>query len=152
MKCFVAIILLLLGCARENVVKMPNISMEPTIKMGASVRIYEAYYSKNSIQRFDIVVVTNPDDKESKYIKRIIGLGGERFEIKNGKIVVNGEPLKEPFVSIPPEEDFEPINIPSGEYFLLGDNRANSYDSRYWKKKTVSKDGIYAKVIGIEPK
>jgi signal peptidase I len=126
--------------------------MEPTIKLGAFVQIDETYYSKNSIQRFDIVVVTDPDDKRSKYIKRIIGLGGERFEIKNGKIVVNGEPLKEPFVSIPPEEDFEPISVPSGEYFLLGDNRANSYDSRYWKKKTVNKDGIYAKVIGFEPK
>jgi signal peptidase I len=136
----------------ESVVKAPNISMEPTIKMGASVRIDEAYYSKNPIQRFDIVVVTDPEDKKPKYIKRIIGLGGERFQIKSGKILVNGEPLKEPFASIPPEEDFEPISIPNEEFFLLGDNRANSYDSRYWKNKTVGKDGIYAKVIGFEPK
>jgi signal peptidase I len=152
MKCFVATILLLLGGAGESVVKMPNSSMEPTIKMGSAVRIDETYYSKNAIQRFDIVVVTDSDGKESKYIKRIIGLGGERFQIKNGKILVNGEPLKEPFVSIPSEDDFEPISVPNGEYFLLGDNRANSYDSRYWKKRTVSKDGIYAKVIGFEPK
>jgi signal peptidase I len=152
MKCFVATILLLLGGARESVVKMPNNSMEPTIKMGSAVRIDETYYSKNSIQRFDIVVVKDPDGRESRYVKRIIGLGGERFQIKNGKILVNGEPLKEPFVSIPPEDDFEPISVPNGEYFLLGDNRANSYDSRYWKKKTVSKDGIYAKVIGFELK
>src|SRR5262245_57992305 len=104
MKCFVAITLLLLGFAKDSAVKMPTNSMEPTIKMGASVRIDEAYYSKNPIQRFDIVVVTDPDSKESKYIKRVVGLGGERFQIKNGKILVNGETLKEPFVSIPPEE------------------------------------------------
>jgi len=126
--------------------------MEPTIKMGASVRIDEAYYSKNPVRRFDIVVVTDPDDKESKYIKSVIGLGGERFQIKNGKILVNGEPLKEPFAIIPPDDDFEPISIPNEDYFLLGDNRANSYDSRHWKKKTAGKGEIYAKVIGVEPK
>ena len=152
MKCFVATILLLLGFANESTVKMPNISMEPTIKIGAPVQIDEAYYSKNPVRRFDIVVVTDPDNKESKYIKRVIVLGGERFQIKNGKILVNGEPLKEPFASIPPEEDFESISVPNEEYFMLGDNRANSYDSRHWKKRTVSKGEIYAKVIGVEPK
>jgi signal peptidase I len=60
--------------------------------------------------------------------------------------------LKEPFASIPPEEDFESISVPNEEYFMLGDNRANSYDSRHWKKRTVSKGEIYAKVIGVEPK
>jgi signal peptidase I len=152
MKYFVATIILLLGCAGETIVKMPNISMEPTIKMGASVHIDETYYSNNSIRRFDIVVVTDPADGKSKYVKRIIALGGEKFQIKNGKIFVNGEPLKEPFASIPPEEDFEPVSIPAGEYFLLGDNRANSFDSRFWKKRTVGKVGIYAKVTGFESK
>jgi signal peptidase I len=155
MKWFVVTIFMLslsLECEKDGVVKIPTNSMEPTIKMGAVVQIDEAYYTSNPIRRFDIVVVKDPDGKDSKYIKRIIGLGGENFQIKDGKILVNGEQLKEPFVSIPPDEDFEKIDIPKGEYLLLGDNRANSYDSRYWKKKTVSNDAIFARVLGYEPK
>lgn len=155
MKWFVAttcMLSLFLGCEKDGVVKIPTNSMEPTIKMGSIVQIDEAYYTSNPIRRFDIVVVKDPDDKDSKYIKRIIGLGGEKFQIKDGKILVNGERLKEPFVSIPPDEDIEKIDIPTGEYLLLGDNRANSYDSRYWKKKTVSKEGIFARVVGYDPK
>jgi signal peptidase I len=139
--------LLVSACLNESTVKMPNISMEPTIKMGASITIDQNFYSNKSVKRFDIVVVEDPDKTVNKHVKRIIGLGGEKFQIRDGKILINGNLLKEPFSSITADEDFAEISIPDDEYLLLGDNRAHSYDSRNWKKKTVNKSNIVAKVI-----
>ena len=126
--------------------------MEPTIKAGSHVLVNTAYYKKNPVQRFDLVVVKDRDEGTKKYIKRVVGLGSETIQIQAGKILVNGKELKEPFTSIPPTKEFGPLAIPTGQYFLLGDNRPNSLDSRNWKPPTVGQDAIVGKVVVVPTK
>lgn len=139
-------IFLLAGCGTKSFTA-PNESMEPTIKKGSHVLVVKEYYRKNPIQRFDVVVVKDPDGKDKEYVKRVIGLGGENLAIRSGKIFINEKELAQPFANIAPDKDFGPVKIPENEYFLLGDNRPNSYDSRYWKHATVSKNDMLGKVV-----
>ena len=96
------------------------------------------------IRRGDIVVFKYPEQPERDFIKRVIGLPGETLELKNKKVYINDKPLDEPYVHflVPPDEesggDFDvrvrygPVTVPAGHYFMMGDNRDNSQDSRYW--------------------
>jgi signal peptidase I len=83
----------------------------------------------------------------------VIALGGETVEIRKGRLYVNHRELSQPFSFMPhdTEEDYGPLTVPEGEYFILGDNRPNSADSRYWKKPTLNKSYIEAKVVEIIP-
>lgn len=137
-------------------------NMEPTIRIGDLLQVDSSYYGDHPVKRFDIILTRSPGMKgmvevnplpaDTKYVMRVIGLGGEQIRIRAGKILINGRVLKEPFRSIPPEEDFGPLHIPPGEYFLLSDNRPESLDSRFWSPATVKKSYIYGKVIRIVPK
>ena len=97
------------------------------------------------VRRLDIVVFKYPDEPERDFIKRVIGLPGETVELRNKKVYINGQALDEPYVhflepashsqeitSFDVRERYGPVRVPDGQYFVMGDNRDNSQDSRYW--------------------
>ncbi len=147
------------GCA-IRAYKVPTGAMAPTINPGDGAIGDEISYKLGSeIKRFDIVVFKAPkderlgstDEQEVRFIFRVIGLGGERVEIKNGVVLINEKTLEESFQRNEGGKDFPPIVIPENEYFLLGDNRPESWDSRFWKPSTIKRADIYGKVIEIMP-
>ncbi len=89
-------------------------------------------------QRGEIIVFKYPQDETKDFIKRVIGLPGETIEIKNKVVYINGAPLDEPYVrhtkanTLPVRDNFGPYTVPEGRYFMLGDNREGSHDSRWW--------------------
>lgn len=97
--------------------------------------------------RGDIFFFEYPDDRTQVFVKRIIGLPGETLEIKEGKVYINDaeEPLEEPYLREKPRKlDYGPIQIPEGCYFMMGDNRNHSNDSRYWQNTFVTEDELLA--------
>src|SRR3954468_20621037 len=113
--------LLLLFFTSCDFYKVPVASMEPTIKQNASVKIDKSYYKNSSVQRFDIVGFTRPDNDQIQ-VKRVVGLPGEIIEIKGGDIFINNKKLDEP-IPFDKSKDYPPYSIPEDNYFLLGDNR-----------------------------
>jgi signal peptidase I len=110
----------------------------------------------NPIERFDIVVYKpQPSrgiaeaEKNARFVHRVIGLPNEKIEIKKGAVYINDELLIENFEKIPGGIDFNSTVIPENEYFLLGDDRPQSLDSRYWNKPTIKREDIYGKVTTI---
>jgi signal peptidase I len=149
---------LLAGC-NFNWIKVPTGAMQPTIKIDANVITDEtAYSSGQPINRFDIVIHKAPIDESYKefgidentrFIFRVIGLGGEKVQLIKGKVFINDELLEEAFEKYSSDDDFGPIIIPENEFFLLGDNRSASNDSRYWKPSTIKRQDILGKVVKI---
>lgn len=88
-------------------------------------------------------------DENTKFIFRVVGLSGEKIEMKNGEVFVNDKLLEEPFNKNKSSDNFGPIIVPKNEYFLLGDNRPESNDSRYWKPSTIKRENILGKVVNI---
>lgn len=123
--------------------KVYGSSMLPTIEEGEYIMVSKAAYFFNQPHRGDIIVFDSPQDPRSDLIKRIIALPGDTVEIINDKVLVNDTPLAEPYTLEPPHYIMPPEEIPSGHYFVLGDNRNNSSDShRGW---TVPRQNIVGK-------
>ena len=138
--------------------KIPTGSMENNLLIGdhllvnkfifgpTPLAIGRAVLPVRPIRRGDIVVFKYPDEPERDFIKRVIGLPGDTIELKNKKVHINGQPLEEPYVhfltapsndyqevtSYDVRERFGPVTVPADQYFVMGDNRDNSQDSRYW--------------------
>jgi len=106
-------------------------------------------YIKDDPERGDIVIFRYPDNEKVYYVKRVIGLPGETVEVKDGKVYINGSdtPLDEPYLPEPMEGSYGPYEVPEGCYFMMGDNRNNSLDARFWDNKFVAKNKIVAKVL-----
>ena len=141
--------------------KIPTGSMEPNLMIGDHLLVNKLVYSpslsplkdtlfgKRPIKRGHVVVFKFPEDPTRDFIKRVIGLPGETIEIRNKQVYVNGKPLEEPyahFIDAPLRPDdpeytrggdvirdaWGPQTVPAGQLLVLGDNRDNSRDSRYW--------------------
>jgi signal peptidase I len=137
--------------------KIPTGSMENNLLIGDHLIVNKMIFSptmtgleravlpRRDIRRGDVIVFKYPEDPERDFIKRVIGLPGERLELRRKKIYINDQPIQEPYVRFlepPPAEDaarsddlrawYGPVTVPEHQYFMMGDNRDNSQDSRYW--------------------
>ena len=113
---------------------IPSSSMESTLNQGDMLFINRLSYRFNEPRRFDIIVFDDPSKGNGFVIKRVIGLPGERLEIIHGSVYINNRqtPLREDFITEAYWGNHGPFYIPEGKYFVLGDNRNNSLDSRFW--------------------
>lgn len=109
-------------------------SMLPTLETGQFVLVERVTYRFSEPRRGDIVVFEYPRAPQEDFVKRVIGLPGETVEIQGGSVYINGNPLVEPYVAGQQTLSYRPIRITLGadEYFVMGDNRAASSDSRTW--------------------
>ena len=132
---------------------IPSGSMENTLQIGDRVFGSRLAYLFSNPERGDVVMFDYPDDESTLYVKRIIGLPGETVEIVDGKVYIwqdstgeNKTLLEEPYLKeTPKKQSFGPYEVPEGCYFMLGDNRNNSFDARSWENKYVKKEKIQCK-------
>ena len=137
--------------------KIPTGSMENNLLIGDHLLVNKFVFGPatgplertllpmREIRRGDVVVFKYPDEPERDFIKRVIGLPGETLELRNKKVFIDGQPIDEAYVHfLDPDHDssevtsfdvrerYGPVRVPEGQYFVMGDNRDNSQDSRYW--------------------
>lgn len=128
-------------------VKVEGTSMAPLLSDQERIFINKFVYRFEPIERGDVVVFWYPLDRSKSFIKRIIGLPGEKVEIHQGVVYVNGRAIQEPYV--PPQyedlSDFGPIRVPRASYFVMGDHRISSNDSRVFGP--VASKYIYGRAV-----
>jgi signal peptidase I len=137
--------------------KIPTASMEPNLLVGDHLIVNKMIFAPTSgalehallpdrpIHRGDIVVFKFPKDPDRDFIKRVIGLPGDHLEMHRKQVFVNGQKVDQPYAHflVPPStdgppktddltEEYGPVTVPPDQYFMMGDNRDNSEDSRYW--------------------
>ena len=112
--------------------RIPSESMVPTLEVGDRVFVNKFIYRFTEPERGDIVVFESVNGGEEDLIKRVVGVPGDEIEVRSGTLLVNGEPQNEPYLNreIPDDSFFGPSRLSEGEVFVMGDNRANSADSR----------------------
>ena len=128
---------------------VPTGSMENTIMPADRIVALRTSYYFGEPERGDIVVFRYPDNEEVLYVKRVIGLPGETVTVKNGGVYINdsAEPLYEDYLKEEFYGEYGPYTVPEDSYFMMGDNRNDSLDSRYWENKYVHEDKILGKVV-----
>lgn len=106
-------------------------SMEPTLVEGQRLLVDKVTYRLRPPERGEIIVFHYPADPSRKFIKRVIGVPGDEVLIVGHRLILNGQPVHEPYIKGPIFESFGPVTVPDGHVFVLGDNRNNSDDSRF---------------------
>jgi signal peptidase I len=128
-------------------VKVEGTSMTPALADQERIFINKFVYRVEPIERGDVVVFWYPLDRTKSFIKRVVGLPGDQVEIRKGRVYINGTELAEPYV--PPEfadrSTYGPLRVPDGEYFVMGDHRISSNDSRIFGP--VPGSFIYGKAV-----
>ncbi len=114
--------------------RVEGMSMAPGLMDGERILVNKFIYHFGVIERGDVVVFWYPDDPEVSFIKRVVALPHDRVEIVQGRVSVNGEPVNESYIKTENADDrnYRTREIRSGHYFVLGDNRQGSNDSRTW--------------------
>lgn len=126
---------------------IPSESMEDTIGKGDIVIGSRLETGKQDINRYDVLIFIPPDNPDTTYIKRVIGLPGETIEVFDGEVYADDVKLDNSFIKEPQTDDGDGSYIvPEGHYFFLGDNRNDSFDSRFWEDEYVPLENIKAKV------
>lgn len=137
--------------------KIPSGAMKPTLLIGDHILVNMLPKASEQIKRGDIIVFPFPPDPRKDFIKRVVGLPGDMFEIRDKQIFVNNNPLKESYTihtdqnvipaSLRPRDNLGPLKIPKNSLFVLGDNRDASFDSRFWGFVELSKvKGMVTKI------
>ncbi len=137
--------------------KIPSGSMEPNLLIGDHLIVNKMEFAPaasvlervllphRDVRRGEVIVFKYPEDPERDFIKRVIGLPGDRVELRNKRVLINGQPVEDPhaYYLEPPSvgrpdrpgdvrEEYGPVTVPDRQLFVMGDNRDNSQDSRYW--------------------
>ncbi|MGC1484048.1 MAG: signal peptidase I [Candidatus Acidiferrum sp.] len=128
-------------------VKVEGTSMAPLLSDQERIFINKFVYRFEPIERGDVVVFWYPLDRSKSFIKRIVGLPGEKVEIHQGIVYVNGRAIQEPYVPAQYEDmsDFGPMRVPRNSYFVMGDHRISSNDSRVFGP--VASKYIYGRAV-----
>jgi signal peptidase I len=128
---------LVFGFVRPFVVEafyIPSESMVPTLRVGDRVLVNKFIYRFTEPERGDVVVFESVEGGGEDLIKRVVGVSGDEISVRAGKLLVNGERQREPYVNgrFPDRSFSSPTTVPKGHIFVMGDNRTNSRDSRYF--------------------
>ncbi len=126
---------------------IPSPSMETTIMTGDRVFGNRLSYVFDTPERGDVVVFTAPDEPKKLFVKRIIGTPGDKIEIVDGNLYLNDNLTDEPYINEEMFGSFGPYYVPEGNYFMMGDNRNHSNDSRAWINTYVPEDTIKGKAL-----
>ena len=112
--------------------KVEGFSMEPTLADGQYLLINKVGMHFHQPERGDIIVFRYPLDPSKSFVKRVIGVPGDTVEVRNQQTIVDGHVLAEPYIKSAENGQVAPVVVPPGDYFVMGDNRNNSSDSRSW--------------------
>lgn len=127
-----AVLLLIATAFFMRTSPVDGLSMEPRVPAGELLLINTLAYKLGPVRRGDVVAFRHDAPNPETYIKRIVGLPGERVEVRDGVVLVDGRPLSEPYVRFSDRRSAAAVTVPPHAYYVLGDNRAESDDSRTW--------------------
>ncbi len=160
--CYILVAVIIINNVILINAKIPSESMEKTIMTGDRIFGFRMAYGINfdvfghhvglqykDPERYDVIIFKYPDDESQLFIKRVIGLPGETVNIVDGKVYIDDSevPLDDSFTPETPQGSFGPYEVPEGCYFVLGDNRNWSRDSRFWDNTYVEFDQIVGKAV-----